>query len=88
VEEEMAEEEEEAKGPHAMPSVVRMQAMLQKTISTIEWRELKEKDDTARSNEASKHVFHSATREIAPQQLFSHPYIPTSNNALQQPNYS
>jgi hypothetical protein len=45
-------------------------------------RELKEKDDAARSSEAPKHVFHNARREITPQQAFSYPYILTSSNAF------
>lgn len=49
--------------------------------------ELKEKDNAARGSEPSKHVFHSASHEIAPHQTFSHPYIPTSISAFQQPSH-
>lgn len=49
-------------------------------------RELKEKDDAARGSEAPKHVFHSVAHDVATQQLFNHPYIPTNTNVLQQPS--
>jgi hypothetical protein len=51
-------------------------------------RELKEKDDAARSSEAPKHVIHNANCESAPSQLFNHPYMLPNNNTFQHPSYS
>lgn len=45
-------------------------------------RKLKENNDAARSSEPSKHVFHSASHEIASHQPFSQPYIPTSISTM------
>jgi hypothetical protein len=45
-------------------------------------RELKEKEEAAKSSETSNHVFHNTSREMVNNQGYSSPYVATSSNAF------
>jgi hypothetical protein len=51
-------------------------------------RELKEKDEAVKSSETSNHVFHNTNREMVNNQGSTNPYMVTSSNAPQYPNFS
>ena len=51
-------------------------------------RELKEKDEAARSSETSNHVFHNTGRETVNNQGYSNHYLLANNNAFLHPTFS
>ena len=51
-------------------------------------RELKEKDEAAKSSKTSNHVFHNTTHEMINNQGYGSPYLVTSSNTLQHSGFS
>ena len=51
-------------------------------------RELKEKDEAARSNKTSNHVFHNTSHEMVNSQGYGSQYMATSSSSFHHPNFS
>jgi hypothetical protein len=51
-------------------------------------RELKEKDEAARSSKTSYHAFHNTCSEIVNNQGYDNQYMSASSSPFQHPNFS